>query len=327
MRRRALAATALASVLLAGGCGIPEKVVGLHPAPTEKASAAVFSATAARQVGNRTLDVAREAMTGDDKDVDARKAALVGPALRLAEVKDKFVPEGQTDAFVVPPASTVLGVSRGRDWPRYILSTAQADGVQSLYVLVQPDAKTPFKLQTTVSMQAGASVPALPGLADGVESVAVDAGAGLVASPQKVLDAYAAALAYPTKSRTSSVVNLEDAFAKGILASSADAADALGKLGTFKRTHADFADDTLAFKLADGGVLVFAQLGRRDLLEPTAKAKELVLSSTLAKLAGRSKVTDHVQLDWLETLAIVIPASGKATVVGAGEQLRGIDAK
>ena len=38
-------------------------------------------------------------------------------------------------------------------------------------------------------------------------------------------------------------------------------------------------------------------------------------------------MTDHVQLDWLETLAIVIPASGKATVVGAGEQLRGIDAK
>ena len=158
MKRRALATAALASVLLAGGCGIPENV----------------------------------AMTGNDKDVDARKAALVGPALRLAEVKDKFVPEGQTDAFVVPPTSTVLGVSRGRDWPRYILSTAQEDGVQSLYVLVQPDAKTPFKLQTTVSMQAGASVPALPGLADGVESVAVDAGAGLVASPQKVLDAYSA---------------------------------------------------------------------------------------------------------------------------------------
>ena len=296
MKRRALATAALASVLLAGGCGIPENVVGLHPAPTEKASAAVFSATAARQVGNRTLDVAREAMTGNDKDVDARKAALVGPALRLAEVKDKFVPEGQTDAFVVPPTSTVLGVSRGRDWPRYILSPAQEDG--------------DFRRQ---------EVPE--------DAHRFDAGAGLVASPQKVLDAYSAALAYPTKSRTSSVVNLEDAFAKGILASSADAADALGKLGTFKRTHADFADDTLAFKLADGGVLVFAQFGRRDLLEPTAKAKELVLSSTLAKLAGRSKVTDHVQLDWLETLAIVIPASGKATVVGAGEQLRGIDAK
>ncbi|MFN8097849.1 MAG: hypothetical protein U0Q21_06130 [Dermatophilaceae bacterium] len=326
MSRRAWPALALVSVLAVGGCGIPDKVVGLHPAPTENAGAAAFTASAARQISQRALDVAHEAMTGTDKDASARKAALVGPALRLAEVPDKYVAEGAASTFTLPPSATLLGVSRGRDWPRYILTTAQDDGIQSLFVLVQPDAATPFKLQTTVPMEAGASVPALPKLADGVE--VVTSGTGLVASPQKVVDAYAAALTYPTKSSPgSSVLDLGDAFAKGILASSADQAKALGKLGTFRRGHSAFDQDTVSFELADGSALSFVQLSRRDRLTPTSKARELVLSSALAKLAGTRKVTEGVTLDWLETLAIVIPTTGKAHIIAASEQLRDITAK
>ncbi len=326
MSRRTWSVVALASVVALGGCGIPDRVVGMRAAPTEVIGAAAFTPAAARQISQRALDVAHEAMTGPDKNSAARKAALVGPALRLAEVPDKFVAEGATSAFTLPPSATLLGVSRGRDWPRYLLTTAQADGIQSLYVLVQPDAKTPFKLQTTVPMEAGASVPALPPLTEGVQSAS--SGTDLIASPQKIVDAYAAALAYPTSSSArSSVVALDDAFAKGILASSADQAKALGKLGTFTRSHAAFDQDTVSFQLADGSAIAFVQLSRRDRLKPTSKAKELVLSSALAKLAGTTKVTEAATLDWLETLAIVIPKTGKAQIVAASEQLRAISAK
>lgn len=325
-RRRTWGALALAGVLAAGGCGIPDRVVGLRAAPTVPSDPAILTATAARQVSQRALDRASEAMTGPDADEAARKSALLGPALRLAEVKDKFVAEGRTNALTLPPAVTLLGVSRGPGWPRYLLATAQAEDVQSLYVFVQTDATTPFKLQTTVPMEPGASIPAMPLLTEGIQPVTD--GSGLVGSPATIAKAYADALAYPApRPPKTPIVGLDDGFAKGILASSSAQAKALGKLGTFTRSHAPFAQDVLAFRLEDGGALAFVQLSRRDTLAPTRKAKELVLTGSLAKLAGTSKITKSADLDWLETLAIVIPASGTATIVAASEQLRGITAK
>lgn len=317
-RRRTWPAALAAAALTLTGCGIPERVVGLHDAPAEKPAGAVFSVAAAQQVTDRALSAARAAMSAD-ADAAARKAALVGPVLRLAEVPAEYADSTSASALATPPAVTVLGVSKGRGWPRSILATAQQDGVQTLYVLIQRDATTPFKLHTAVPMQPGASVPAVPAVEDGIARV--EDGSGLVERPEKVFAAYAALLTYPAKTRSSAVVAADDDFADGLLASSAEQAKALGKLGTLTRTHTVHDEDVIAFRLADGSALAFVQASRHDRLRPTKKAKELVLSAHLAALAGKKKVKKSVDLDWLESFAVVIPRTGKATVIGAGEQL------
>ena len=134
-------------------------------------------------------------------------------------------------------------------------------------------------------MQAGASVPALPEIADGITRV--EDGSGLVDRPEKVIAAYAALLTYPAKATKSAIVSTNDAFAKGLLASSAEQAKALGKLGTFTRSHTVYEQDLVAFRLADGSALAFVQAARHDRLRPTKRAKELLLSARLAELAGK----------------------------------------
>jgi len=46
----------------------------------------------------------------------------------------------------------------------------------------------------------------------------------------------------------------------------------------------------------------------------------------LAKLAKTKSVTESLRLNWLMSAIAVVPTSGAATVIGVGEQLRGIEA-
>lgn len=321
-----LGPVALAAGLILGGCGLPERVVGLHDAPVEVTSGAAFSEVAAEQITSRVLGDAATALAVTGSDAENRRAAvLTGPALRLAGVDRKFAAPSEGNELAAPGRPQVLALTAGRGWPRAILAATERGSVVTLHLLTATSATSPFKLWVSVPMEAGASVPALPPIADG--STLPDGRDERVATARQVLESYADQLDVPANTARSAIVGVKDAFATGLDTSSAAQVKALGKLGTLARKNAVIIDDILGFRLADGGLIAFGQMTRTDLVKPTSKAKRLDLPKDLAKLSGKKAVTKSLELRWLETIAVVIPATGSATVVGVEERMRGITAK
>lgn len=321
--RRAALGLALGATLLTTACGLPDRVVGLHAAPTETVSGAPFGEATAQEITSATLTEADRLLAGEATDKQL-KAVLTGPALRLAQVAPRFRGDDPV-ALETVSAPTILAISAGRDWPRTILATTQRDSIQRVHVLTSASPTAQFKLWLTADLLPGASVPALPPLGDGTTLVGKDH--GLVAAPAQVFTLYGQLLNAPTKKTASAVVSARDAFANAIKASSAQQTKALGKLGTLTRANAPIADSILAFRLADGSALAFGQLTRTDTIKPTSKAKRLDLPKDLATLAKRKSVTEALRLTTIETLIAVIPVEKKATVIGAAEQLAGLSAK
>lgn len=309
-----------ASVAVLAGCGLPERVVGLHNAPVEQTTGAAYSEAAAASIATRVLAASEKAFASSDKDAAARKATLVGPALRMAEVSNRF--EDDSLSLTVRGEPQILGITAGRAWPRTILATTLASGVQRLHVIVADGPTSPYKLWVSAPMLPGTTLPAFPPLAEGIRVTAQ--GSDDASEPEKVLTAYGRLLDVPQKLKSSKTVSDDDAYAVAVKASSAAQKKALGSLGTFTRAHRAVAADTLVVGLADGSALSFGQLTRTDKLAPTSKAKRLDLPSDLAKLAGTKSVTKSLSLRWLLTVVSVIPAEGSAQVIGVGEQLRGI---
>lgn len=322
-RRTALVASAALGLGLLSGCGLPERVVGLHDAPVEQTSGAPYSEAAAADIVARGLAQADRAFASADSNAKARKAILTGPALRAAEVSNRFEQEQPT--LTTREAPQVLAISAGRGWPRHILATTKIASVQYLHVLLADGPTTPYKLWVSAPMLPGTSLPALPPIADGVDLV--EGRDGVAASTQTVLTAYGRLLDVPTTLKSSKTVADDDAYAVALREASAAQKKALGALGTFTREHHAVAEDTLAFRLADGSAVAFGQMTRTDRLAPTAKAKRLDLPSDLAKLADTKSVTESLRLRWLMTTIMVIPTQGQATIVGVGEQLRGISGR
>ncbi len=320
MRRALAGLTVVAALASLGGCGLADRVVVIREAPIEVTTGGFFPPAAAEAIATRVLGDAAIAMANPDAKA---MEVLTGPALRLAEVDRKFALP-PADVFEAPSAPVVLAVTAGRNWPRAILATSARAGVQSLHVLVSTSATSPFKLWASVPMEPGAALPALPPLAEGT-TMPTD-GAGRVASATQIFEAYADQLDVPAITARSGIVGVKDAFATGLDASSAAQVKALGKLGTLSRVNR-VTDDVLAFRLADGAVAAFGQMTRTDLLKPTSAAKRLDLPNDLATLSGKKSVTKSLELAWLETMVVVIPKAGAATVIGVEERMRGIVAR
>ncbi len=319
------AGAVLVAALALGGCGLPGAVVGMHAAPRETTTAASLDVRSAQRITARVLDAARaaRAQTGRSAKAD-QEAVLTGAALAVAEAATAtHSATSPTPAPLTKPGTpTVLSVSQGRIWPRAILATTFDEDTekQSLYVLVSTSADAPFKLAATVTMHGGSKIPALGELADGAPLVPADDGAGMVASPADVLRQYAGALGYPKAARAPAV-SAQDAFAQTLRASATAQASTLGKLGTLTQEQAVVTDDTVTFRLAGGGAVVFGMLRRTDRIALAKSAKELVLPATYAALSGKKKVTTGVRILSLEPVALVVPVSGTATGIAADQQI------
>ncbi len=319
--RAALAVSVAGLVVGVGGCGLGQAVVGVHDAPAEHVTGAPVSQPSAERITRRVLAAAASARRAEGTDGTRQRAAtMTGPALAAAAVAPKYRDAPGADRPVVtrPPDPSVLAVSRGQQWPRAILATTREGGVQRLHALVSTSATEPFRLFASVTMQPGASVPSLGEIADGAALVTDDT--DLVLGPRRALVAYAKALRVPRPAEGGEHVATDDAFAAGLTASTKEEEKRLGRLATLRRRHEADPDSTIAFRLAGGGAVAFGQMTRTDTVTATDKAKELVLPRDLAHLVGKRKVSDHVAVVTLETLAMTIPATGKAHVIGVDEQ-------
>lgn len=317
-RRAQIAALTAALPLALSGCA---GIAGVHDAPQETTDGPSISQSAGAEVTQRVLGEAAVVMDVTGKDADAdRKRVLTGPALASAQARERVDQVEDGPGSLAPQAEArVLAVSRGTTWPRSILATSRQGEEQLLHVLVADGPKTPYRLFATLPMAAGASIPAFAPPEDGV----------VVKAPKDVTEkdlgaarAWAQAVSFPAPEKAPTSVVLDDPFSSALRRNASAQQKSLGKLATYKVEHA-VGDDGIAFALADGGTLTVTGLTRKDTVTATNRAKELRMPTELADILGKSKITDRVTVNHLETVAFVTPAEGKTTVVAAAEQLSG----
>lgn len=316
------AALGLAAALTLGGCGA---VVGVGPAPTATVAGAL-DASRAQEIATRVVGQARQASATPGASGDAlRTAAFTGDALTAARADAKLASAttASTKARreLVDAAPSVLAVSRGASYPRTILAQSRYEqsDLPVLLLLVAPDARTPYRIAASVGMLPGTQVPAFDPLASG----SVDLGSSETADGGRygtLLDGYAASLAYPApRSTTAAGVAPRDGFATAVRGNAAAQAKAVSAIGSFRQVH-DVRSVVGGLHTAGGrGALVFATVDRSDTL--LVRSGTLKLPSSFTTLSGLSSVSSEADLTTLEVVALVVPATGDATVVGGEEHL------
>lgn len=318
-RRTPFVAMFVALPVLLGGCGVGESVVGIHDAPAESSEGASITEGTARDVAERAITRAADHREkGAEATAGDRSRVFSGPALREASAAAASRDDSgrSTEA---PDEVTVLGISRGHDWPRAVLATSQVEDVQYLHVLVSAGADEPYTLFADVPMAAGASVPALSPVAEGSAVRVSGAPEEEVAT---AAEAWARGVAYPAPKTAPSAVSLGDAFSTA-LRKNAKAEDAdLDDLATYRQRQSTAEADSVSFDLADGGQLSFLPMTRTDTITAEDKLKELKIEDkTLEGVLDSSTVERALSIKHAETLALVTPESGRAKVVGVSDVL------
>lgn len=321
-RRRALAVVAALSLPLGlGACGLGSDLAGVHDAPAEVTDGAAMTPSAAQKVTSRVLESAQAALgeTGSGA-AKARAEVLTGPAKTqaAAAVKTNSTPAAAPDV-TRPAEPEVLAVSEGAQWPRAILATTRDGDVQRLHLLVAEDSKSAFTLFATVDMASGASVPSLGAPEDG-------AGAHLGEKANKdalaAANTWAKAVAYPKPKKTPDSVSVNDGFSRALRANADEAAKEVGKLGKLTRSTTIDGKQSASFDLADGGRILFVSATRTDTVTATKDTKKLSLSGDAAKIANKKSASKKIVWTYVETVAMVVPETGKARIVGAAENLQ-----
>ncbi len=326
-RPAVLAAGILASALVLTGCGTSaaqDALVGIRPAPAERTESAPLNPEGATEIAARLLAAADAPAQGDAKAAAAARAGVfTGDALTVAEGEAARNPKPATATeLAAPRPPTVVAQSAGRAWPRAILAATldEDTNTQFLHVMVSDKPEQPFRIAASVPMFGGAELPALGAAADGAPLLDTSTTEGLALAPEAAVAAYAAALAHP-KPKATEVVSVNDPFATGLRRTAAAQTKALGSLGTLTQLHTPQLDNAVTFRLADGGAVTFGLVRRTDTIAVRPTAKELVLPPEYAKVTGKKKVSKSVTLESLQPLVMLVPASGKAEVIGATELL------
>lgn len=326
MNRRTLTTSIVGLTLAASltGCGIGNSIVGVHDAPIERTDSAPLNVDGAANVASRVLDAAASARSATGAAAaKAQPTVLADAALAQAQAATKLGTVTASDPLQKASDPQVVAISRGKAWPRAILvgTLDQASKTQTLHVLMSTAATDPFKVYASVPMLPGTSVPALGDLAEGSPLVKATDKAGAPITPTEALTAYAAGLNYP-KPTASKTVTTTDAYATALRAAAAGQVKKLGSLATFAESHTPAAKGTIAFRLKDGGTVVFGQLTRSDVFTASAGAKELGIPATYGKLVGNKKTTPkRLQINSLENVVMIVPAKGAASAVAVDEQL------
>ena len=269
-----------------------------------------------------TAQIAAAAVPGT-KGKALREAAYVDQALAAATAQGKLVSTltaaQKADLALSPTDPVVLAVSRSTAYPRVILAKATfaGSGSPALVTLVTPGADTAYRIASIARMLPSATVGKFDAVTAG--SAPIGDASGLAVAPDALLAAYSAALAYPAPAAAEGPFTEDDFFA-AVRKGAADQAASLGSAVTLKQTHAP-AGVVAALRAATGqGAYVVAVIERKDsLTEKTANA--LTPSKAFTILSGKSVINKSAVLSTYEFVVFHIPASGKATVVAAAEQL------
>jgi len=295
----------------------PQQVQAPAPAvPADRASAvheeveeAVAAADAA---GDAALLAPR--VTGSAEEVRAARYRL----RQIQEDAPAPAPLGGDVLRDVVPAIGVPGAEEGESperatspaeatatFPRTWLTITQAPQEQApqLSVLVQPDARSPYRVESTVGLLPGAVVPPVAAPEQGAAPVDPSSAEGLALSPQDAVAQYAATLTDPAAPEAAAFA--DDAFRQEVLAER-DEADAV-EFFALETTRTPRPETVRAVATADGGALVVGVLDSRSVQTVEEEGAVLQLPEPVATLAGRPDAPERLEQHWLEVVALSVP--------------------
>ena len=315
------------------GWGATHALLGIHEAPSTKANSAPLTVEAARKILTRTFTAAYlgETNSGAAGKADLRTAyardglRAVSGRVRLASVQ----PSAAASPLLAPHP-TLLAVSRGFGFPRFIVAQTLASegGLPILHLLVSPDAATPYRIFMSAEMVPPATVSPFDRLSSGSPLVSnttgplVANGPGLAVAPAALMKLYAAQMAFPAKS-VDKLPFAADPFASQVRAGAAGVANAVASQADFNQEHRVLPSSVYAVRQASGDALVFGVIERKDNF--TVKAGQNVdtaANKAFVLLTGNKVISKAASITTLEFVVFAVPRStGKATLVGAREQI------
>ncbi|WP_299033664.1 hypothetical protein [uncultured Pseudokineococcus sp.] len=345
---RALRAAAAAVVVagIAGGCAgeqplpapRPQGVPAPAPAVPADRAAAVHAeveeaVAAADAAGDAALLAPR--VTGAAQEVRAARyrlrqlvedapapAPLGGEALRDVVPAVGLPGAQEGEAPERAPAPAEAAATFPRTWLT-ITQSPEAGQAPQLSVLVQEDARGPYRVVTTAGLLPGAVVPPVAAPEQGAPPVDPASAEGLVLSPEDAVAQYAAALTDPEATEAAGFA--DDAFRREVLAERAEA-DAVDFFA-LETSRSPRPGSVRAVATADGGALVVGVLESRSVQAVEAEGAVLRLDEQTAALAGREDAPGRLEQRWLEVVALSVPPAGdggepaQVQVVGADRVL------
>lgn len=315
------------------GWGATHALLGIHQAPLAKPNSAPLTVEQAKKIVTRSFTAA---YLGESQTGEAGKSALrtaytrEGLRATTARVRLASVQPASAASPLQAPRPTLLAVSRGFGFPRFIVAQTLASegGLPILHLLISPDAATPYRICMSVEMVPPATVTPFDPLTSGSPLVPnstgrlVSGGPGLAVSPAALMKLYAAQLAFPAPA-PHKLPFAADPFASQVQAGAAGVAEAVKSQATFVQAHKVLPSSVYAVRQASGDALVFGVIEREDsftVIEGqnvnTAANKAFVL------MTGKKSITKAASITTLELVVFAVPrSSGQATLVAAREQI------
>ncbi len=314
------------------GWGLTHAVLGIHEAPPANANSAPLTVEQAKKIVTRSFTAAYlgESKAGASAKVNLR-ASYTGEGLRAVSGRVRLAKVQPVSAGspLRAPRPTLLAVSRGFGFPRFIIAQTLSSegGLPILHLLTSPDAATPYRISMSVEMVPPATVTPFDRLTSGSPLVPnttgpVASGTGLAVSPAWLMKTYAAQMVFPAKKQPK-LPFTADPFASQVQAGAAVVAKAVSTQATFAQAHRVLPGTVHAVRQASGDALVFGVLERTDHF--TVKSGQNVNTSgnkAFVLLTGKKAITKVASITTLEFVVFAVPQStGKATLVAAREQI------
>jgi len=336
---RVMVATVVAVVCLVmitsvPGWGVTHALLGIHQAPAAKTNSAPMTVDQARKILTRTFTAAYlgETNSGAAARADLRTAytrdglRAVSGRVRLASVQP-----AAAASPLLAPHPTLLAVSRGFGFPRFIVAQTLASegGLPILHLLVSADAATPYRIYMSVEMVPPATVSPFDQLTSGSPLVSNDTGplvangTGLAVAPAALMKLYAAQMAFPAKPSLQRSPFAADPFASQVRAGAAGVAGAVASQATFRQAHKVLPNSVYAVRQASGDALVFGVIERKDYFTvKTGQNVSTAANKAFVLLTGTKMITKSASITTLEFVVFDVPRStGKASLVAAREQI------
>ena len=327
------AVVAIVTITSVPGWGLTRAVFGIHQAPQAKASAVPLTVDQAKSIVARSFTAA---YLGESKSGEAGKSdlrtAYTGEGLRAAAGRVRLASVQPTSAAspLRAPRPTLLAVSRGFGFPRFIVAqtVATEGGVPTLHLLISPDAATPYRICMSVEMVPPATVTPFDRLTSGSPLVPTTTGPsaggsdGLVVAPATLMKLYAAQMAYPAKPVSKPPFSA-DPFASQVQAGAAAVAQAVASQASFTQVHTVLPASVYAVRQANGDALVFGVVERKDSFNVKAGQNvNTAANKAFVVLTGKKAITKTASITTLEFVVFAVPRStGQATLVAAREQI------
>lgn len=272
------------------------------------------------------LEQVQAVLDEGEADEDLLATRLEDPALRLRQAQYALAEATSSQAPALNVTAESLALTNTTTWPRTVLNftTTGDSSLPMAFVLVQDDARSPYKLQSWVRILGGTTLT-LPAVMTGSATLVGDS-TGFVKTPEEALAAYVEMLNSGKAGNDDftsddfSVTYLQDAKTLNDASASAGSVTAKAKVADFPVT---------GVVLEDGSALVSASFTYTLTYDRTVARSTMRLGGSTAALSkgDDDTVVGKATVTYVASVLLLVPSAetgGQITVVGAERAIESV---